>query len=253
MSTLVLIHAFPLDSRMYDEVASLVAETGWQVLLPDLRGCGGASDFDGEPSLDVCVDDIVSSLDRVGVDKAVVGGTSLGGYVTMAMLRRAPERVAGAIFIDTKASADSEEGKANRARSAEQVTRTGSTEALWRAMLPNALGQTTTASRPAVVDQTAAIMRDSRPEGVANLLLAMAARPDSHAAIAAARIPMLSIRGDEDGIASAADHEAIVSAGSDIRHVTIPGCGHLAPLEAPAETAAAIIDFLKVVQSPTCS
>ena len=252
MTTLVLVHAFPLDSRMYDEVAGIVAETGWQVLLPDLRGCGGASDFDGEPDLDVCVDDIVRGLDRLGVDKAVVGGTSLGGYVTMAMLRRAPERMAGAIFIDTKASADGEEGKANRARLAEQVLKSGSTEALWRAMLPNALGKTTMESRPDVVERTRGIMRDSRPQGVANLLMAMAARPDSHSDIAAARIPMLSIRGDEDSIASAADHEAIVAAGHDIRHVTIHGCGHLAPLEAPAQTAKAITDFLDQVQKPSC-
>ena len=252
VSTLVLIHAFPLDHRMFDEVADEVAQSGWQVILPDLRGCGGASDFEGEPSLDVCADDIVRILDRLGVERAVVGGCSLGGYVTLALLRRYPERVAGVILIDTKAAADSEEARANRLRMAEIVTKAGSTEPLWSAMLPNALGRTTQDQRPAVVELARSIMADSNPTGIANLQLAMASRVDGHQALREAKVPVLSIRGDEDTITSADDHARMATAAREAIEVELPGVGHLAPLEAPKEVSAAIVDFLGKLKKPSC-
>lgn len=252
VSTLVLLHAFPLDHSMFDEVADLVAETGWEIVLPDLRGCGGASDFDEEPTLEACARDVVKILDRLGVQKAVVGGCSLGGYVTMALMRFFPERVAAAIFIDTKASADTEEARANRLKMADQMAKSETTEVLWRAMLPNALGETTRREKPEVVERTREIMAASRPAGVAALQRAMANRSDSHEVIRQCGVPVLSIRGSEDVIASAADHAAICDAAQESVHIELPEVGHLAPLEAPAETAAAIIEFLEKVRRPSC-
>lgn len=252
MSTVVLIHAFPLDDRMYDGVVDAIAAAGWDVITPALRGFGGASDFVDEPSLDTCVDDIVAILDRLGIERAVVGGTSIGGYVTMAMMRRAPERMAGAILIDTKATADNAEGRANRLRIAEQVERAENTEAVWRAMLPNALGQTTQALHPEIVEQAGQIMADSTPTGVAGLQRAMLARPDSIKDLKDFRQPVLSIRGSEDMITSAADHAAIVAALPDCVHVDIEAAGHLSPLEKPQAVAAAIIEFLTTVKRLSC-
>ena len=51
MSAVVLLHAFPLDHRLWDGVAGPVAQAGWQVFVPDIRGCGQAPGWDGvEPS-----------------------------------------------------------------------------------------------------------------------------------------------------------------------------------------------------------
>lgn len=252
MTALVLVHAFPLDHRMWDLVAAPIAAQGWQIHLPDLRGCGEAADWEGEPTLNVCASDLVGMLDRYGIDKAVFGGCSLGGYVVMELLRTAPERVAGCIFIDTKAGADTDEGRANRLRVADQVEAAGSTEALWRAMLPNVVADSTHATRPDVVNRVQEMMSQSRPDGVAALQRAMAARPDSIKAISEFRGPVLSIRGAEDKIASADDHAAITAAAQDGMHIEIADCGHLAPLEAPVETATAIIDFLDGVRRASC-
>lgn len=252
MSTLVLVHAFPLDHRMYYGIRPAVEAAGWQLLTPDLRGCGTAPDFDGPPNLDQCADDIVGLLNQHGVERAVVGGTSIGGYVTMAMLRRAPERLAGLILIDTKASADPSEARANRLRIATQVAEAGSTEAFWRAMLPNVLSQHTQQQHPEVVAQVREIMSASRPAGVANLQLAMAARPDSHPDLAGCRLPVLSLRGSEDKVATAEDHASMIAAVAEAVHVEIDGAGHLPPIEAPGPTAAAIVGFLRKVAAVSC-
>ena len=253
MSAVVLLHAFPLDHRLWDGVAGPVAQAGWQVFVPDIRGCGQAPGWEGvEPSLGVCADDVIALLDQYGIDKAVVGGCSLGGYITMELLRRAPERVAAAILIDTKPSADTPESKANRERVAESVVAAGSTEAFCRAMLPAVLGDFTHAHRPDVVALVRDIMSDSTPDGVAALQRAMAQRPDSADALAQFRGPVLSIRGAEDTVASERDHQDIVDFSLDAIHVTLPQVGHLAPIEAPTETAAVIVEFLEKVRRASC-
>lgn len=253
MTAVVLLHAFPLDHRMWHVVAGEIAQNGWQVFTPDIRGCGEAPDWGDEPpTLTRCADDVIDLLNQYGIEKAVIGGCSLGGYITMELLRRAPERVAAAIFIDTKASADTEEARANRLRVAESVTASRSTEAFWRAMLPNVVGATTHATQPAVVEAVREMMQDSRSAGVAALQRAMAARPDSANAIAEFRGPVLSLRGEEDSVASALDHQNLVDFSLDAVHVTLSGVGHLAPIEAPAETSAAIVSFLDQVRDVSC-
>ena len=253
MSAVVLLHAFPLDHRMWDGVTDSIAAAGWQVFAPDLRGCGEAPSWDGiEPSLTVCADDVIGLLDKYGIEKAVIGGCSLGGYTTMELLRRAPERVAAVMLIDTKASADTEEARANRLRVADSVTAAGTTEAFWRAMLPNVVGATTHEQRPEVVETVRGMMADSTPAGVAALQIAMSRRPDSTDAITEFRGPVLSIRGDEDSVASERDHQDLVDYSMDAVHVTLAGVGHLAPVEAPAQTAEAIIEFLTKVRRASC-
>lgn len=238
---------------MWEHNVDAIAEAGWTVIAPDIRGCGrGPSWEDSDISLRTCAKDVVAILDRLGIQQAVVGGCSLGGYITMELMRYAPERVAAAMFFDTKASADTDEQRANRVRVAESVTASETTEAFWRAMLPNVVGSTTHASRPDIVAEVETMMRDSRPEGVAALQTAMASRFDSHEIIGKFRGPVLSVRGTEDGIASAADHAAIMAAAQDGVHVDIAGAGHLAPLEDATAANAAILNFLEQVQKTSC-
>lgn len=254
MKSIVLLHAFPLDHRMWDGIVDEIAISGWQVFTPDFRGCGRAVDWQAiePPTLKQLAQDVLDLMDKYGVEKFVVGGCSLGGYVAMEIMRIAPERIAAAIFIDTKASADSPEQKANRLRVADSVQSANTTEAFWRAMLPNVLGKTTNEQNPYAVEFTKSIMSDSRVNGVANLQIAMSDRPDSHDAISNFIGPILSIRGDEDSVVSAEDHQKIVKEAKDALHVTLENCGHLAPIEKPEETATAIVDFLNTATKISC-
>lgn len=250
MSDLFLLHAFPFDNRMWDDVASDLAKAGWRVFTPDFRGFGGAPGWDGyEPDLKVLADDLVKILDQFGIDKAVFGGCSLGGYVVMQMLLHYPERVAGAIFIDTKASADAPEARANRLRIAESVEAAESSEAFTRAMLPNLIAET---AADEVKERVSKLISAAPYKGVASLQRAMAIRPDSHQAIADFRGPVLSIRGDLDTIATAEDHEKIIENSQDGIHKTIANTGHLAPLEASVETSKVIQDFLQKLINGSC-
>jgi pimeloyl-ACP methyl ester carboxylesterase len=255
--TVVLLHAFPLDRRMWDGVIDAVADADWDVVVPDLRGFGeSAYSQDGpddEPSLSWMAHDVLSILDRLGVASAVVVGLSLGGYVAMEVVRQDPSRVAGLVLMDTKASADGDEARANRLRVAEQVLEAGSTEALARAMLPGLLGATTHASRPGTVETVRGWMLDADPAGVAWVQRAMAARPDSHADLAGLAVPALVVWGEQDTISPREEQDSMLAALRDPRFVPVPGSGHLSAVEDPVAVAAALVDFLDEVRSPRTS
>jgi pimeloyl-ACP methyl ester carboxylesterase len=250
--TVVLLHAFPLDKRLWDDVVDAVAESGWDVVVPDLRGFGesafGEDGPDDEPLLSWMARDVLGILDRIGVNSAVVVGLSLGGYVAMELVRQDASRVAGLALIDTKASADTDEARANRLRVAEQVLEAGSTVALARAMLPALLGATTHAERPEVAARVRGWIEEADPAGVAWAQRAMAARPESFADLAALTVPALVLWGDEDTLAPRAEQELMLDALRDARAVEIPGSGHLSAVEDPAAVVAALVSFLDDVR-----
>ena len=146
---LVLLHAFPLSSNMWLEQRDGLAAR-CRVITPDQRGFGGSPLGDDPPALDTAADDIAELLDRLDLDRVVLGGLSMGGYVAMAFMRRHPDRIAALILADTKAAADADAGKANRERIAAAVESDESSTVLVDEVLPALLGTTTTSSRPLV-------------------------------------------------------------------------------------------------------
>ena len=218
---------------------------------PDLLGFGESllpEEFDDEPSLAVHARGVLAILDRIGVSNAVFVGLSLGGYVAMEIVRQDPDRVAGIALVDTKATADGDEARQNRLRVAEQVESSGSTEALARAMLPNLLGATSHAERLDVVERVRGWIAEADPAGVAFAQRAMAARPDSLADLASLACPGLVLWGSEDTLSPRPEQDAMVDAMRDARFVEIPGCGHLAAVEAPDATVEALVAFLNDVE-----
>ena len=125
---LVLIHGFPLCRKMWRPQAEALAKAGCRVITPDLRGFGESGLGSAATSMDLYADDIVALLDHLGLDKAVVGGMSMGGYVLLNLVERYPERVGAAIFIVTKAGPDDDEIKARRSALAQACRDRGS----WR-------------------------------------------------------------------------------------------------------------------------
>lgn len=244
--TLVLLHAFPLDRTIFDDVVGPVVDAGWDVVAPDLRGFGesayGPDGPDDEPSLAAVARDVLAGLDRLGVAAAVVGGVSLGGYVAMELLRTAPERVAGLVLIDTKAGADTPEARENRLRIAAEMESTGDVHALAESMLPGLLGPTSLGEQPQVVARVRRLVEAADPRAVAWMQRAMAARPDSIPDLDAYPGPVRMIWGEQDALASRADQDAMVATGADL--VVIPDAGHLAVLERPAAVAAALVEYL---------
>jgi 3-oxoadipate enol-lactonase len=239
-SPVVLLHAFPLSPAMWR--SQVAAFAGRKVLTPGFPGFGGRPP--GGTSLDDFADVVIADMDAAGIERAVVVGLSMGGYVAFRLHARRPERVAALVLADTKATADDEVARAKRIDQAERARRDG-VGWLVDAMVPVLLGETTLAERPKVEKLVRGMIADADPEGVARALMAMRDRPDSIHQLADIRIPVLAIAGDEDQVTPVAGARQIAEGVADGRLVVIPKAGHLSNLEDERSFNGALMSFLE--------
>jgi pimeloyl-ACP methyl ester carboxylesterase len=240
---LVLLHAFPVDARMWDAVRAPLSER-LRLITPDQRGLGRSPlpETDRQPNLDDAARDVVALLDRLELDKVVLGGCSMGGYLTMAVLRAAPERVGGLVFIDTKATADTPEAAQARHDVAARVEAEG---AAWlpETVTPGLLAEKTRADRPEVAERLRELIAAQPPSGIAWAARAMAARPDSVEALRSVDVPALVVVGEEDGLTPLDAANTLVETLPNATLVVLPEAGHLTPLEDPAGVVEAILGW----------
>ncbi|WP_283137288.1 alpha/beta fold hydrolase [Rhizohabitans arisaemae] len=241
----VLLHAFPLSSAMWLGQREGLAGT-CRVITPDLRGFGGSALGVDEPSLDAMAADVLALLDAAGIERAIVGGLSMGGYVTMAFCRRYPDRVAGVVLADTRAGADDEAVRQGRERLAQAVLADGAVP-LVRDLLPKLVGSTTKERRALVVGRVRGLMQAAPPGAVAWAARAMAGRSDSVETLRALRVPVLVIVGEEDEITPVGEAHAMVDAVADGRLALIEKAGHLSAVEQPELFNQAVEGFVKQV------
>jgi 3-oxoadipate enol-lactonase len=171
----------------------------------------------------------------------------MGGYAALALVRRHADRLAGLVLADTKAGADSDETRRNRAALAERVLKEGSAAAA-EASLPKLLGTTTQRDRPAVVERVRAMILGNAPRGIADALHGLAARADSSPTLREVRVPTLVVCGDEDVLTPMAEAETLQRGIAGSRLAVVPQAGHLANLENPAAFNRALQEFLAEVR-----
>ena len=238
MARYLLLHAFPFDGTMWDSVAELLRAEGHEVLAPDLRGFGSAPLGERSPAIAVMVDDMLSLL---GEEPAVIAGCSMGGYVALGIATRRPDLVAALALVDTKATADPEAARAQRERVAGLADDGGD----WSAgMIDGLLGETTRRSRPELVATVRGALAAAPRATVAWAQRAMAARPDARAPLALLTAPVAVVMGEEDTMSPLGEQVLIREAAPHAAWVPIPSAGHLTPLEAPAEVAAALLGLV---------
>lgn len=247
---LVLLHGFPLDSRMWRGVVAELREQ--RIVTFDAPGFGAspsprdvarAVQRPAEPSLETYADAVAQSLRSVGVSRAVVAGLSMGGYVALALAERHRGLLTGLALLDTKAEADDDAARANRLKVAEDAEERGS-EAV-AGMIDTVLGTTSHAERPEVVAQMRDWLAQAPPQGIAWAQRAMAARPARTTALEDLEVPGLVLRGTEDEMSPQPAAETMARAlGGGSELVMVPRVGHMSAVEDPVAVAAALRAFV---------
>jgi pimeloyl-ACP methyl ester carboxylesterase len=237
----LLLHAFPLGLFMWDAQVEALCATH-RVVRFDARGFGGSAVGDGPLTMERIADDGAFLLDHLGIEKAVVGGCSMGGYAAFAFVRRHPQQLAGLVLQDTRAGADTAEAKANRSTLAAKVLAEGASAAA-EAFLPKLVGETTHRERPALVAGLRERILATSPLGVANALHGLGARADSRETLPTIAVPTLVLVGSEDVLTPASEAATMAAAIPRARLDVIPGAGHLANLEDPAAVNGALRAF----------
>ncbi|MGG1554451.1 alpha/beta fold hydrolase [Paenibacillus ferrarius] len=244
-AAVILLHGFPLDHGMWEAQANALSAS-FRVVTPDLRGMGQSAVPEQAIAIERYADDVLAIMDSLGIEKAALGGFSMGGYVAFALMRKAPARFTGLILANTRPEADSPEARKNRMNMAASLYEKGPAAAR-DAMLPKLLTPATLEAQPALVDRLRATMDAMPAEGLVHAALAMAFRPDSAASLGGIRVPTLVIAGEHDAIAPPDVMRKMADAIPGARFEVVAGASHLAPMEAPEAFSALLLDFLRNV------
>ncbi len=238
---LLLIHGFPLDHRLWQAQLSGLAAQAW-VIAPDLRGFGRSELGTAPLTMEQHADDMAALLDQLGVAQAVVAGLSMGGYIAFGFWRRHQARVRGLVLADTRAEPDSAVARAGRDAAAQRVQEVGAA-AFAEEMLPRLLAPANlSALRIAAAAQ--AMMAAQPVPGILAALAGLRDREDSRPTLPTINVPTLVVVGEEDSLTPPSDAAAMARAIPGARLVTIPGAGHLSPMENPRAFNAALRAFL---------
>lgn len=232
---IVWIHGFPLSSAMFEPQTRIA---GYRHVRPDLPGFGDTPAREGDATMASYANNVLQAMDELRIESAVVAGFSMGGYVAMQLLREAPQRVAALLLLDTRETADSEEGRAGRLKTAVEVE-AGGTGVVIESMLPKMVWRE--ALRPAV----RRIMETASPQGVVAALKAMAARPDSAATLQATAVPTLIIVGDRDPITPPTDAERMKAMMQNAELAPIAHAAHMANYESAEQVNNLTAAFLE--------
>jgi pimeloyl-ACP methyl ester carboxylesterase len=237
----VFLHGFPHNRSLWAPQLSALVDR-CRCIAPDLRGFG-ESGTDGPYSMDQYADDIAALLDVLEIERAVVAGLSMGGYIAFALWRRHGSRVRALVLADTRPGADDAEGRAKRAALVE-LARARGTGAVADAQIAGMVGKSTREKCPELVDAVHAMLESAPVEGVIGALEAMMARPDSTPLLPGIDVPTLLVVGEEDVLTppkeSRAMHEAIAGSRLEI----LAGAGHVSNLERPAAFNHVVSEFL---------
>ena len=242
----LFMHGFPFDSGMWAEQLDRIPRR-FRLIAPDLRGFGSSTRGEAPVSMDRFADDLVGLLDHLGIDRTVVCGLSMGGYVAFALWRRHPDRIRALVLCATRAGADTEEARRARFELAGRVREGGSRVAADE-QVPRLLSERTFRDRPEVADRVREMIESTDRATIVAALEAMAARPDSTPLLAGISVPTLVVAGGDDRVVKAEEMRRMADAIPEARFQTIPEAGHLPPLECPAEFNLALVHFLEAIQ-----
>ncbi len=229
----LLLHAFPLDCRMWAETARVLEGAGWHVVAPDLPGP------EAEPTLGAWADRVLAA----GDERIVPVGVSMGGYLALELWRRAPERIAALALVATRAAGESDESRRGREETLTLLDEVG-VPAVWERLegklfAPGASREVVEGARELALEQ-----------GATRLAAAVAAirdRDDATALLDRIDVPVLVVAGEHDAIVPPGEADEMARALPDARLVRLAGAGHLPPLEQPAELARVLLSFLDEV------
>ena len=229
----LLLHAFPLDARMWDGIAPAVVDAGYEVVAPDLPG------EELELGFPAWARRVLGLVDGPFVPV----GSSMGGYLAFELWRQARDRIPAMALVGTRATADSPEQRLARDDSIRLLGEAGR-EPFWGELAPRLFAEGVDS---AVVARAHELALAQPITALVTVQETIRDRVDSRPTLPTIDAPVLVLVGDEDRLTPPADAEVMAGALTNARLTRIPGAGHLAPLERPETVARELVSFLNEV------
>jgi pimeloyl-ACP methyl ester carboxylesterase len=239
---IVFVHGFPLDHFMWDKQVEFLSNDFYCVRY-DIRGLGVSPAGDGQFTMESFVDDLESVIDELKLDKPVLCGLSMGGYISLRALERMQEKFSAVILCDTRSEADGNEGKLKRAAAVKRINIEGLAPFV-KDFITNCYGENYKQNHKAELEKRIAKSIQFDPAGVKGSLIAMHGRNDTTEYLNKINIPALVICGEEDTLTPPAVMKSMAEKIAGSEFVVIKNSGHLSPVENPEEVNKAIAEFL---------
>lgn len=237
----VLLHGFPLNHTIWAPVVDRLKDQV-RLITPDLRGHGQSPVTDGEYSMRLMAEDVHVLLNRLGIEKAIVAGHSMGGYVSLAFARAYPGCLAGLAMVSSQAEADTPEKRQGRYITAEEVGRRG-VKAVVKKMLPKLTARKDLA--PDLLD----IMVKMPKKGMIGALKGMAERPNALEWVPEINAPAVVIAGEQDTIIPMERARTMTQMFTRGWLVEVPEAAHMPMMETPQVVSDALKQLIEMASA----
>ena len=261
----VLLHGYPFDRSMWREQSDFLSAHGYRVVAPDLRGFGESSDklqFVADAggshtrrqaeacrtnaTMSEMALDVAALMDDLKIDRGVICGLSMGGYVAFEFVHLYPAKVSALVLAGTRAPADNEQEKQVREQQAHRALANGMS-GIAEATLPKLLARRTLAEKPDVVTRVREMILRSDPRAAAAAQHGVAARRDYSNDLSKINLPAFVIVGREDSIRPVSDAQFMHDRIPDSRLEIIEDAAHMTNMEQPEIFNDKVLKFLEKI------
>ena len=239
---IIFIHGFPYDHLMWKEQVEEFSKD-YLCVSYDIRGLGSSPVGDGQFTVESFVDDLETILDELKLNRPILCGLSMGGYISLRALERMQETFSAVILCDTKSEADNNEGKLKRATGIKRINEEGLAP-FAKDFITNCFGDNFKQNRKEELQKIIGKSTQFNPVGVKGCLFAMLSRTDTTTSLSSIKIPTLIICGEQDALTPPPVMRDMFHRISKADFVEIPKAGHMTPIENPQLVNKAIRDFL---------
>ncbi len=240
--SIIFLHGFPYDHTMWKAQIDELSEKYFCVTY-DIRGLGESPVGDGQHTMEYFVDDLETIINELKLDKPILCGLSMGGYISFRALERMEENISAVILCDTRSEADNNEGKLKRAAAIKRINTEGLAR-FTKDFITNCFGDNYKQHNKEEFEKRIAKSSGFDPVGVKGSLLAMLGRNDTTGYLSKIKIPALIICGEHDALTPPAVMKPLAEKINGAEYVVIKNSGHMSPIENPEEVNIALRDFL---------
>ncbi|RPJ52327.1 MAG: alpha/beta hydrolase [Chloroflexi bacterium] len=236
----IYLHGFPFDHTIWEPLIPMLQD-GTRMILPDLRGFGRSPVTDGVYSMRLLAEDIVHLMNRLEIEKAVIVGHSMGGYVSLAFAQAYPGRLLGLGLVATHSAADNPERRQSRQKLAESVMHKGA-----RVVASNMVNSLT--PKKELIKPIKELILQANPTGISGALRGMAERHDLTGELSNITVPAVVIVGKADQLMPREHVETMAQMLPKGWLVEVPDAGHMLTMEDPRTVAAALQEMINIAE-----
>ncbi len=244
---IIFIHGFPLNKSMWNNQTEAL-KSSYRVIAYDVRGHGNSGMGNEDFAIELFVLDLIGLMDALKIDKAVLCGLSMGGYIALNAIATHPARIGALVLSDTNCIADSPETKEKRLKAIENIRELGVEEYAGESVI-NLFAPVSVATKPEEIATATEMIRNTSEESLYNTLLALAARKETCSILPDITVPVLIMVGEEDVITPPAAARLMQDKIKDCRLHIILNAGHLSNMENPSDFNNQLRKFVDSVYS----